>query len=175
MVLFTKNPATGNLTRFGIFASVKPENRTVQLDKAAEQCGIVIEKKHYFNVSVNPETNDAVLERIADRICHLVRKEGIRVVALRYLNIRTLPRILTAAGLHLPDDVVILSVSPMPFERESGCVQIVYDWEKLMETAVDVLLRTIEKPDRICGKYLVPCQTVSGPLLTENANRKDIR
>ena len=152
---------------------LKEENRTIQLEKAADQCGVVIEKKHYFNIGVSHETNDKVLEQIADRICRLVRKEGVRMVALRYINARNLSRLLKARGLRLPDDVVIMGVNSMPCEQEPGVVQLVYDWEKLMETAVDVLLQTIEKPDRVPGKYLVPCRDVTDSFLrgeTEKTN-----
>ena len=140
---------------------MKAGDQTVELEKAAGQCGITIAKKHYFNINVEPATNEAVLEQIADQICHLVRKEKVRMFALRYLNVRNLPQMLTARGLDLQHDAVILEVDPMPRDPEPGVIQIVYDWKKLMETAVDVLLQTIEKPGRTCGKYLVPCQTIS--------------
>jgi len=143
---------------------LKAENRTVELEKAAGQCGIVIVRKHYFNVSVSPETNEKVLEGIADKICSLVRKEGVRIVALRYLEFRNLPRMLADRGLRLPDDVVILGVNSMPEKPAAGVIRIVYDWKKLMETAVDVLLQTIEDPERGCGKYLVPCKEISNTL-----------
>ena len=139
---------------------MKAEDQTIELDKAAGQCGIAIAKKHYFNISVEPATNEAVLEQIADQICRLVRKEGVRMIALRYLNTRNLPLMLTARGVNLLHDAMILEVNPMPRNPEPGIIQLVYDWKRLMETAVDVLLQTIEKPDRTCGKYLVPCRTI---------------
>jgi hypothetical protein len=43
-------------------------------------------------------------------------------------------------------------------------IQIVYDWDKLLQTAVDVLLQTIENPERVCGKYLIPCKIITQTL-----------
>ena len=143
---------------------VKAEFRTIELEKALEQCGLVVDRKCYFNVNVSPETNETVLEGIADKICHLVRKEGIRIIVLRYIQFINLPRMLAARGLHPPEDVVILGINPMPEESEPGVIQIVYDWDKLLQTAVDVLLQTIENPERFCGKYLIPCKIISQTL-----------
>ena len=143
---------------------MKAEDRTIELEKAMKQCGIDIERKHYYNISVDPENNEKVLENIADKICHLVRKDGIRIIALRYIQFKNLPRMLAARGLHLPEDVVILGINPMPEESGPGVIQIVYDWDKLLQTAVDVLLQTIENPERVCGKYLIPCKILSQTL-----------
>ena len=143
---------------------MKAEDRTIELEKAMKQCGIDIERKHYYNISVDPENNEKVLEDIADKICHLVRKEGIRIIALRYIQFKNLPRMLAARGLHPPEDVVILGINPMPEESEPGVIQIVYDWDKLLQTAVDVLLQTIENPERVCGKYLIPCKIITQTL-----------
>lgn len=143
---------------------IKAEDRTIELEKAMKQCGIDIERKHYYNISVDPENNEKVLEDIADKICHLVRKDGIRIIALRYIQFKNLPRMLAARGLRLPGDVLLLGVNSMQKESEPGVIQIVYDWDKLLQTAVDVLLQTIENPERVCGKYLIPCKIITQTL-----------
>ncbi|MBR2426932.1 MAG: LacI family DNA-binding transcriptional regulator [Lentisphaeria bacterium] len=140
---------------------IKAENRTIELKKAIKQCDIDIDRKHYFDISVDPDINEMVLEKIADKICLLVKNEGVRIIVLRYIQFQNLPRMLAARGLHLPGDVLLLGVNTMQKESKSGVIQIVYDWDKLMKTAVDVLLQTIENQEQACGKFLIPCNVIS--------------
>ncbi|MBQ6471643.1 MAG: LacI family DNA-binding transcriptional regulator [Victivallales bacterium] len=129
---------------------------SVGMRKAAIKCGINMDSRHVFSIPISPETNDVVMVQIADRICHLVKKEGVRIVGLFRCDFTTLKRLLTARGLRLPDDVVILGTN-FQASAEQGIAVIHYDWEKMMTTTVEVLLQTIDNPGRVCGKYLVPC------------------
>ena len=153
---------------------IKAENRTIELEKAMKQCEIDIEKKHYFNVCVDPDINEMVLEKIADKIFHLVKNEGVRIIALRYIQFNNLPRMLAERGLRLPNDVVLLGKDSMPEEPVPGVIKIVCDWNKLTQTAVDVLLQTIENPERVCGKYLIPCDVISETLHSDLSKQKGV-
>ena len=134
------------------------------IEKAAKKCGVNIEEKHIFNVPVMPETNDAAMIQIADKIFHLVKEEGVRIVGVCYCDFRSLQQFLKARGLRLPEDVVIFGIT-FDEPAEQGVAAIHCDWGKIMSTAVDVLLQTIEDPTRVCGKYLVPCFDVTDSFL----------
>lgn len=143
------------------------------MKKAAGKCGIGIDKKHIFNIPVSPETNDSVMVQLADQIYRLVKHEGVRIVGLFYCDFSKLKRMLETRGLRLPDDVVIFGTGfSVPEERGVGIIRC--DWEKMMTTAVEVLLETIEDPGRICGKYLVPCLDVSDSFLCKETDRPSI-
>lgn len=123
---------------------------------AAMHAGAELKKEHVMNYSISNDTNKEVMKKIVKKVIQLVKKDGIRIVGVRNLDMPVkLAAALEEKGLKLPEDVVLLTSSDQPIHRK-GVAAVNYDWEKMMEIAVDVLLHKIEGSDSVAGKYLVP-------------------
>ena len=124
---------------------------------AAMHAGAELKKEHLINFSISNDTNTVVMQEIAEKIVSMVKNEGIRIIGVRHLDMPAkLAAILEEKGLRLPEDVILLTSCDKPVRRK-GVAAVNYDWEKMMEIAVDVLLQKIENKDSAPGKYLVPC------------------
>ena len=147
-----------------MYSISQPDAETAVLKKAMEQSGIEVNGKYFYDDYVSPDTNETVIEEIADKICCLVREENVRTVVVRHHDFNSLVKKLIDRGMRLPEDVILLGVRYFPQNQERGVIQIVRDWKKLQETAVDVLVKTIETPEMAYGKYLVPCLKITNTL-----------
>lgn len=141
------------------------KNRSVYLEKAAECEGIELDPKHKLDIEITPSTNDAVLTSVAAPLAHLIKKEGVRIIGIREIShLKILRNELEKYGVRLPDDAVIV-VNNLESSKIPGVVSIHYDWEKMMSTAVDVLIRRIDGKEDIFGKYMVPCGHVDTEMI----------
>ena len=134
----------------------KYDSETSSLKEAMNRCGIEINTKYFFNDQVSPETNDIVLEQIAARINDLFHKNNVRTVILRHYDTKNLFNLLSARNLRIPEDIAVIVVKYFPTEQKRGILQLIQDQKMLLEKAVDVLIKQIEKPDTPPKKYLVP-------------------
>ncbi len=124
---------------------------------AAMCTGTELKQEHLINFSISNDTNDIVMQEIAEKIVHLVKNVGIRVIGVRHIDTPVkLAELLENRGLRLPEDAVLLTSCDKPVRRR-GVAAVNYDWEKMMEIAVDVLLQKIENNNSAPGRYLVPC------------------
>lgn len=146
---------------------IKPGSPAKLLKEAMIRCGLEANTKYFYEGHVSPETNDRMLEEIADHVCHLVREENVHTVVLRHYDSKNFVNMLRNRGLKVPEDVVVMGVRYVPQKQERGFLQIIRDWRMMMETAVDVLIKTIETPEIDCKKYAVPCQKITDSFLFE--------
>ncbi|MBR2427862.1 MAG: LacI family DNA-binding transcriptional regulator [Lentisphaeria bacterium] len=147
-----------------MYSIFQPDAETAVLKKAMEQSGIEVNGKYFYDDYVSPDTNEPVIEEIADKICYLVREENVRTVALLHHDFKNLAKKLSDRGLKFPEDVILLGKSSLMSKQDRGMIQIVQDWKKLQDKAVDVLVKTIDTPDMPCKKYLVPCFGITDTL-----------
>lgn len=124
---------------------------------AAEMNDIRIEKRHEIEWEIDPDNNQKRMNELADRIAEMVRYEKVRIIGMQGVGDPVkLKEDLLKRGIHLPDDAVLLCVHNMPLS-ERGIAALTYDWEKMMTSAVTVLLRQIKEKENTPNKYLVPC------------------
>jgi len=141
------------------------KNLSLYMEKAAEKDGIELEPRHKVDVEISPETNDAVLISIAGTLARMIKKEGVRLIGVRQIsNLEKLKVELEKNGVRLPDDAVLFTPN-LNSRNVRGVISIHYDWEKMMSTAVGVLIRRIEGKETVFGKYMVPCGHVDTEMI----------
>lgn len=144
---------------------VTPESLAADFVYAAMHTDTELKKEHLINYAISNDTNKEVMKKIVKKVVQLVKNEGIRIVGIRNIDIpEKLAAGLEEAGLRLPEDVILLTSCDLPIRRR-GVAAVSYDWEKMMEIAVDVLLQKIEGDSSVPGKYLVPCGEIETDFL----------
>ena len=130
---------------------------TRNLENAAAECGVPVEKRHNFQIEVFPGTTEKAIEQIADRLAKCIRKENIQIITTRYIQpVSLLKQALEKRGIRLPHDAVIISVESLK-KPEPGMICLHFSWSELMRKAVEVLLELIQNPQMACREYFVPC------------------
>lgn len=125
--------------------------------RATEQCGINIEQKHRIKLDITAETDETIREQLADRLVEMIRHEKVKIIGIRNIcSLKALTNSLKKRGIRLPEDAVLLCVAEMPV-MERGIAAVTYDWEKMMETAVHVLIREIRSKEKNVCEHIVPC------------------
>ena len=132
---------------------------------AAEMNHIEIEQRHKIPWQISPENNLSRQNELADRLAEMIRYEKVRIIGIQGVgNALTLKDALNKRNIRLPDDAVFLYTSDTPL-NEHGIAALTYDWEKMMSTAVSVLIRQINEKENHPAQYLVPCEPLNNDFL----------
>lgn len=162
---FAKKNMTGSLAIFRGFGELSLDDSLVHdysieyLKRPAEKNKIPFRKSHLFNVEADAKNNATKLEEIADKAFHLIRKEGVRFIALHLItSLPELKILLEKRGIRFPEEAVLLGVNHVS-SNSTGIVEAVHDVPALMEKAVEVLLRCMDGKEKKNKKYWVECKT----------------
>ena len=134
-----------------------PDTLSRSMERAAAECGMALPPDHIIDIEIDPDSNEAQLTGIMDRVVPMIRNRGVRIVCLHAIwPPELVKRMLEQRGIRIPGDAVIMTQASLPIHIP-GVVGITQDWKALTDCAVDVLCRRIAGNEPENRKYLVPC------------------
>ena len=130
------------------------------MECARTALGLCKGKKYIHDLDISSRNPAEGLEKAADWIACMVKRENIRIFTLLQIGpVEELIARLNRRGIRLPEDAVI--VKPDYWAKDlPGTIQIHVDREKLMGKAVELLIGMIEKQEIGNREYLVPCRKI---------------
>jgi LacI family transcriptional regulator len=133
------------------------------LHSTAELAGIKLPEDCYISENINPDNHDIIMKGISNRLAGAVKVGKISAIVLPNLSCAiSIYENFRGIGIRIPEDVSIAALYSGLEAPQYGITSVMYDWQGLVETSLDVLKNLINKNSLTCKEFLVPSKFYSG-------------
>jgi LacI family transcriptional regulator, galactose operon repressor len=123
---------------------------------AAETNGIEVPPDCYIAEDINPGNHDDMMQEVAARFAEMIRAGKLSAIVLPNMSCAvSLYENLTGAGFKIPEDVSIAGLCSGLEPPQYDITSVMYNWDGLIETSLDVLKSLIDKKSLPCKEFLV--------------------
>lgn len=133
------------------------------LHGAAKLAGIKLPEECCISRDINPENHDMIMKEIAEQFVEVIKNKEISVIILPNMPCAvSLYENLTESGIKIPEDVSIAALYSGLKSPQYDITSVMYDWDGLIITSLEVLKSLIDKKPLLCREFLVPSKFFRG-------------
>lgn len=141
------------------------------LRNVAEDFNMDLPNEVCFSENINPENHDEMMGKIAKRFILAIKEKKITAIVLPNISHAiSLYENLVKSGIKIPQDISMATCNfgfkPAKYEISS----VMYDWNGLITTSLEVLKKLINNETLLCNEFLVPSFFVKGKTIGKNVS-----
>lgn len=129
----------------------------------AETAGIKLSEEYCISEDINPDNHDIMMKKISHKLAEAIAANKISAIILPNMSCAvSIYENFKECGIKVPEDVSLAALYSGIDSPQSGITSVMYDWDGLVTTSLEVLKNLINNNSLICREFLIPSKFFQG-------------